>query len=453
MSSQRTATLAVGLVVGLLLPQCRPPEPEPTSPVSVSVMVMGPGAGRVRIEPSGTECSDACTLTANVGDALTFEAVAASGSRFEAWSGGCMGVGECTLTITGAATVTAQFMLKDIEVRQVLTVSAQGTGAGDITSSPAGIHCGQMCTAEFAEATVVVLTPVARSDSTFGGWAGACTGLGDCAVTMSENKAVSATFHRATEQSRVLTVQVGGAGQGRVTSAPAGIDCGSDCSETIANGTLVTLTATPSTNSRFEGWSGACTGSGACVVTLTSDQTVSATFLPMTTGTLHRLTVQKFSNVGSAGGAVLSVPAGVNCGTTCTADFTSGTMVQLTATPDANSTFGAWGGACSGTGPQCTVNMNAARNVTAIFSQRQHFLHVTVAGSGTGRVTSSPNVVTCTASVCNAFLTAGTMVTLTATATGSSTFAGWSGACTGTTGTCVVTMSDTQDVTARFNPL
>ena len=56
-----------------------------------------------------------------------------------------------------------------------------------------------------------------------------------------------------------LTVKVEGSGS--VTSSPAGINCGTDCTETYDPGTGVTLTATPQGGSTFAGWGGACTGS------------------------------------------------------------------------------------------------------------------------------------------------------------------------------------------------
>ena len=67
-------------------------------------------------------------------------------------------------------------------------------------------------------------------------------------------------------------------GQGMVISNPQGINCGADCSESYANGVNVTLTATPSTGYSFVGWSGACSGTGACVVAMTAPKSVAATF-------------------------------------------------------------------------------------------------------------------------------------------------------------------------------
>jgi hypothetical protein len=80
---------------------------------------------------------------------------------------------------------------------------------------------------------------------------------------------------------RQLTVARAGSGSGRVsgTAEPGPvIDCGSDCVEMVPNGRVVALTATPAAGSTFAGWSGACTGSGACNVTLDAARTVTATF-------------------------------------------------------------------------------------------------------------------------------------------------------------------------------
>lgn len=78
--------------------------------------------------------------------------------------------------------------------------------------------------------------------------------------------------------SSILTVTRNGAGLGAVTSVPAGITCGIDCAEAYTNGTSVTLTATPAAGSRFTGWSGACTGTEPCTLTLSQARDVTASF-------------------------------------------------------------------------------------------------------------------------------------------------------------------------------
>lgn len=77
-----------------------------------------------------------------------------------------------------------------------------------------------------------------------------------------------------------LVVRKRGAGAGRITSRPSGIDCESDCSEPFMQDTVVTLTATPAARSRFLGWTGCDSASGtSCVVTLGADRSVSAAFV------------------------------------------------------------------------------------------------------------------------------------------------------------------------------
>ena len=75
-----------------------------------------------------------------------------------------------------------------------------------------------------------------------------------------------------------LTVNKAGTGSGTVTSDPAGIDCGSVCSDTFKACTHVTLTATADLDSTFTGWTGCTTVSGnSCTVTMNKDKTVTAT--------------------------------------------------------------------------------------------------------------------------------------------------------------------------------
>jgi hypothetical protein len=76
-----------------------------------------------------------------------------------------------------------------------------------------------------------------------------------------------------------LTVTRAGAGSGTVTSAPAGIACGADCTESYAPGTVVMLTAAPAAGSTFGGWSGAgCGAASTCAITVSAATSVAATF-------------------------------------------------------------------------------------------------------------------------------------------------------------------------------
>ena len=77
---------------------------------------------------------------------------------------------------------------------------------------------------------------------------------------------------------QTLTVSKNGTGTGTVTSSPAGINCGATCSHDFAGDTLVTLTPTADAGSQFAGWSGDCTGTGSCTVTMIAAKSVTATF-------------------------------------------------------------------------------------------------------------------------------------------------------------------------------
>ena len=75
-----------------------------------------------------------------------------------------------------------------------------------------------------------------------------------------------------------MTLTKAGTGSGTVTSVPAGINCGATCSFSYTSGTSVTLTAAAAAGSTFTGWTGVCTGTGACVVTMDAAKSVSAAF-------------------------------------------------------------------------------------------------------------------------------------------------------------------------------
>ena len=158
-----------------------------------------------------------------------------------------------------------------------LTVSLAGSGDGLVNSDPTGIDCGTDCSESYTDGTVVTLTATANTGSSFAGWSGVCTNTsGDCVVTMTEAQTATATF---TLNNYLLSVSLAGDGNGSVSSNPAGIDCGTDCSESYDYGTLVTLTASAGTDTKFGGWSGDCTNpSGNCVVTMDAAKGLTATF-------------------------------------------------------------------------------------------------------------------------------------------------------------------------------
>ena len=122
------------------------------------------------------------------------------------------------------------------------------------------------------------------------------------------------------------------------------------------------VTATPATGYTFTSWSGACSGAGACAVTMDADKTVTANFTLIS----HNLTTA----VSPAGGGTINPAAGVHA-------YTYGTVVAVTATPAAGYAFSSWSGACSGAGA-CAVTMDADKTVTANFTQINYTLTMAV---------------------------------------------------------------------------
>jgi hypothetical protein len=164
---------------------------------------------------------------------------------------------------------------------------------------------------------------------------------------------------------RTLTVSKTGVGVGRVTSQPLGINCPTDCTESYASGTTVTLSAYPDSASTFAGWTGACSGMGACTVTMDADRTVGAAFADTQPATKS---LQIWID-GWGSGTITSSPAGINCNSQsggCSAPFATGSTVTLTATPDAGSQFNGFLD-CSSTGSPCTVTMTDNKTVWSQF--------------------------------------------------------------------------------------
>jgi Divergent InlB B-repeat domain len=240
---------------------------------TLTVSKSGAGSGTVSSSPVGINCGAVCAASYVSGTPVTLTATPATGSTFTGWSGGgCSGTGTCVVTMNADTTVTAGFVVQSF----ALTVNRTGNGTGTVTSAPTGINCGATCSTSFSFGTQVTLTASAATGATFTGWSGGgCSGIGTCVVTMNAAITVTANF---TVPTFALTVSKTGAGAGTVTSNPAGINCGPTCSFSFNINTVVTLTATPTAGSTFVSWSGACTGSGGCTVTMSAARAVTANF-------------------------------------------------------------------------------------------------------------------------------------------------------------------------------
>jgi hypothetical protein len=159
--------------------------------LNVTTIKNGTGTGTVTSSPAGVSCGATCSAGFDDGTPMTLTASPAVGSDFTGWSGGgCAGAGVCTFVLNGAKTVTATF------TRQTrhLTVGKKGNGRGAVTSSPGGIGCGSTCSAGFPYGTALKLTAKPTATSVFSGWSGACAGKSTCALSLTVDKAATATF-------------------------------------------------------------------------------------------------------------------------------------------------------------------------------------------------------------------------------------------------------------------
>src|SRR5271166_1397658 len=163
------------------------------------------------------------------------------------------------------------------------------------------------------------------------------------------------------------TLTVSTSGNGTVTSTDGLINCPGTCSQSYPGNTQVTLNANPAAGWALSGWSGACSGTGSCVVIMTQNLSVGAAFTQLS----YTLTVST-----SGSGTVASTDGFINCPGTCSHSYLSLTQVTLNATPSQGWVFGGWNGGCLGTG-SCTVTMTQPLSLDAIFSQALQFVAVT----------------------------------------------------------------------------
>jgi hypothetical protein len=305
------------------------------------------GEGSVTKNPDliSYTCGQSVELIANPG----------TGYSFTEWQGDLAGSDNpAIVNMNGPKSITALFTIQSYQ----LDVTKDGTGIGTITSSPAGIDCGETCeedSASFDYGTTVTLTAGASIGSTFTGWSGGgCSGTGICIVILDEAKTVTATF----STSNILSVVKTGSGGGTVTSVPEGIDCGETCSASFENGTTVTLTAVASAGSTFNGWTGVdCAGTGTCTVTVDTEKSVFASFE-------EELYIIEIDSIGE--GRVDIDPQKTY--------YAYSEVVTITATPNSGWFFEQWDGSEFGNNNPLEIFINKDYSLTAVFSQRRVYL-------------------------------------------------------------------------------
>lgn len=310
---------------------------------------------------------------------------------------------------TQAATMTGSISFTP-PVTKTLTVSKNGTGSGTVTSSPAGISCGSTCEASYLQNENITLTATSDSSSIFTGWSGGgCTGTGTCVVSLANDTTVAATFATTT--------------LGEALNIP---------------GINVTTTGNanwfPESSTTHDGSSAAQSGD------IADSQTSSMQFTVTGPGTLSFW--WKVSSESSYDYLKFYIDDLVqNSGISGTVDWTQVSGIDIpSGTHTLRWTYSKDGSMSSGSDTGW---------VDQIFME--HTLDVVLSGNGTGNVTSNPAGINCSSGGCAVNYNLGTLVSLIATPSGSSTFGSWSGCTTASGTTCNVTMNERKLITATFD--
>ena len=282
----------------------------------------------------------------------------------------------------------------------LLTVSKSGAGSGTVTSSPSGIYCGSECSQHYLSDQTVELDAIADSGSLFTGWSGDA----DCAdgvVTMSADRSCTASFGIDPSCPDAWEPDDSAAQASAIASGVA--QTHSICPIGDEDWAAFTLAAESAVELETSGpWGDTrmwLYDSGQSFIEYDDDggaglfSFIDRTCVldPLPPGTYY-VQIDEYGDngaideydltyslvelcpptldivkAGSGDGEVSSVPAGIDCGATCAAQFPHGTPVTLTAAAATGSAFAHWGGACSGLAPTCSLNLTMDATAQATF--------------------------------------------------------------------------------------
>ncbi len=417
------------------------------------------GGSTIACARNGGANTGTCAERATYATSVTLTAVADAQSSFLGWTGACTGMSPtCTTTLTQHRNVSATFSRRQV----TLTVNVSGPGSGSIqvgTGAPCVLAAGQStnsCTTTFDAGVAVTINANASANSAFAGFDGACSGTGGCALVLDQSQTVNAAF---TVARFPLTITLSGTGAGTVVLSD-GSRCSLalgqttvTCTSQVNAGLSVGLSTTPTVESTFEGYAGACNGQAACSVSMTAPRTVAVT---LTRKQLRLSLLLSGTGAGTVtlNGAPVCALVLAQGSQSCVRMVDYGSTVSLAGVVTPESVFDSFAGACAGT-TSCSFVATTTGSVTASIRRRQVPLSITLVGTGAGTV-SIGNVPMCALAVgqrevtCSRLVDAGSTITITGAAAALSSFNGFSGGCTGT-GACALLLGVVPaNVTAVF---
>ncbi|TVZ54999.1 putative repeat protein (TIGR02543 family)/predicted secreted protein (Por secretion system target) [Lutibacter sp. Hel_I_33_5] len=378
-------------------------------PVTQRTLIINATNGNITVSPNPNTTTNN-SGTYDDGTVVTLTPDPDSNYEFSHWTGDFAGTGNTnttnplSITMDADKSVTAMFS----KIQRTLTINATN---GTVTTNPNPTN------GTYDDGTVVGITATPNAGYQFDSWSGDATGTTNpLNITMDSDKSVTAMFSKI---QRTLTIT---ATNGTVTTNP------NPTNGTYDDGTVVGITATPNTGYQFDGWSGDATGTtNPLNITMDSDKSVTAMFSK----------IQRTLTITATNGTVTTNPNPTN-GT-----YDDGTVVGITATPNAGYQFDGWSGDATGTTNPLNITMDADKSVTAMFSKIQRTLTITATN---GTITTNPNPT-------NGTYDDGTVVGITATPNAGYQFDGWSGDATGTTNSLNITMDADKSVTAMFSKI
>lgn len=332
----------------------------------VKVRFEGTGSGSVYVQATwpGHYKEDTYSVDTNMDNvnkwaSVDVEATPAVGSEFCGWSGVVSG-SDTTESFDMAGsnrTVRACFNEVASPSRLVnLTISGEGTGSVALTGTSHSYTATADGSFEFDDDEEVTLTATLDGSDIFSGWGGVLSGTTNPEeLTLTANKAVTATFSsKPVEQ---LTLTIDGTGTGTVTLS--GSSGEHTYGATSSGGVYdfytdetVTLTGTPGADVELV-WSGAASGTASEVTVPmdSADQAVTATFDEE--GSVVGVEVSLSLTFSGEGGGSVSMSG--SQGNSCSLDaegsctFNSGELVTLRANADIGAEFASWSGGLSST--------------------------------------------------------------------------------------------------------
>ncbi len=399
---------------------------------SVTVTVVNP--------PTATLTADATTVPYNTGTTLHGTSTGNVVSCTVSWPGGSNTQGASLDVSTGNLTTSTTYSLVcdggsiagssntstitinvSAQPKYTLTITTAGTGGGTVTPTSG---------TTYNSGTSVPLGATANGTSTFGGWSG--TGCTTGTVTMDADKSCTATFTAS-----VVNYTVTGTSNAGGTITPP--------TQSVTSGSKTTLNVNPSSgySATASGCGGSLSGTTYTTGPITANCTVTATFTAtlLPPDPVTGLTVVTSVSPKSCGNDWLAISFNSSARATSYQVFRDGVAVSSSLYNGTDLSFSDTKLVLGQSYTYTVKAINSAGFATSgpvtgtVAGVCPVTLSITTAGTGSGTVTGAGSY------------TAGTVVSMTATANGTSTFAGWSG--TGcTTGT--VTMDADKSCIATF---